>query len=167
MPRLVKKVDPSTAKFGAPLYGVAWLSEALLVVTGGGGKKSSGIPNRRAPGGAVGPSRGRRTAACARSARSARERRGAPACHTHHRLMVLRYEGGKLQPEPVFSLPTGDEPPQRCARPRAPPRLQFCAPNQLCTRAASPVFSPRPAPPRTGWRCTQVAARSGPRSASA
>ena len=41
-----KKPRPNMKKFGMPLYASAWLDERTLVVAGGGGKKSSGIPNR-------------------------------------------------------------------------------------------------------------------------
>ena len=41
-----KKPGPNVKKFGMPLYASAWLDERTLVVAGGGGKKSSGIPNR-------------------------------------------------------------------------------------------------------------------------
>jgi len=41
-----KKPKPNTKKFGMPLYASAWADERSLLVAGGGGKKSSGIPNR-------------------------------------------------------------------------------------------------------------------------
>ena len=41
-----KEPGPNVKKFGMPLYASAWLDERTLVVAGGGGKKSSGIPNR-------------------------------------------------------------------------------------------------------------------------
>ena len=41
-----KKPKPNTKKFGMPLYASAWVDERSLLVAGGGGKKSSGIPNR-------------------------------------------------------------------------------------------------------------------------
>ena len=46
---MAPKAEKNVQKYGMPLYGVAFLSETLLAVGGGGGKKSSGIPNRRAP----------------------------------------------------------------------------------------------------------------------
>ena len=33
-------------KFGMPLYASAWADERTVLVAGGGGKRSSGIPNR-------------------------------------------------------------------------------------------------------------------------
>jgi hypothetical protein len=33
-------------KYGTPLYGVAWPPGGHILVAGGGGKQSSGIPNR-------------------------------------------------------------------------------------------------------------------------
>ena len=41
-----KKPKPNAKKFGMPLYASAWVDERSLLVAGGGGKKSSGIPNR-------------------------------------------------------------------------------------------------------------------------
>ena len=43
-----KKKPPgaNVKKFGAPLYASAWADHRCLIVAGGGGKRSSGIPNR-------------------------------------------------------------------------------------------------------------------------
>ena len=41
-----KPPKPNMKKFGAPLYASTWADERTLIVAGGGGKKSSGIPNR-------------------------------------------------------------------------------------------------------------------------
>lgn len=41
-----RKIVPR--KYGTPLYCAAWPAGEHLYVAGGGGKKSSGIPNRRA-----------------------------------------------------------------------------------------------------------------------
>jgi len=38
---------PNMKKFGSPLYASTWADHRTLIVAGGGGKKSSGIPNRR------------------------------------------------------------------------------------------------------------------------
>jgi|TARA_B110000977_G_scaffold160592_1_gene205047 prolactin regulatory element-binding protein len=41
-----QKLTPNTKKFGMPLYASAWVDGRTVLVAGGGGKKSSGIPNR-------------------------------------------------------------------------------------------------------------------------